>query len=306
MRTRVGVSVHDTILDPSPSRRRRILERIAAADIDHVAVGDHISFRGGTGFDGLISATAVLATHDELAVHLGVYLLGLRHPMPAARQLSTLAEIAPARLVLGVGVGGEDRAEIRNAGVDPATRGRRLDETLALVRALLDGEEVTHRGEFFELDRARILPAPVPAIPIIVGGKGDAAIRRAARYGDGWLGLFCSARRFAATRERILEAADSLGRKPDRFGMNVWCGLDADASKAEDLLARKMTALYHLPRERFLNVAPAGTPTQVADWLRPFVTAGAQNLTITVAAASVEAGIDHAAEVRELLCAADS
>ncbi|MET8427889.1 LLM class flavin-dependent oxidoreductase [Nocardia sp. NPDC004860] len=303
---RLGLSVHDTILDPSPLRRRRILERIAAAGIGHVAVGDHISFHDGTGFDGLISATTVLATHDELAVHLGVYLLGLRHPMLAARQLSTLAEIAPARLVLGVGVGGEDRSEISNSGVDPATRGRRLDETLALVRALLDGEEVTHRGEFFELDHARILPAPVPSIPIIVGGKGDAAIWRAARYGEGWLGVFCSARRFGATREQIMEAADSLGRKPDWFGINVWCGLDSDSAKADDLLGRKMAALYHLPRERFRNVAPAGTPEQVADWLRPFVAAGAGTLTLNVAAESVEAGIDHAAAVRELLCPADS
>lgn len=302
---RVGMSVHDTILDPSLARRRRILERIAAVGLDHVGVGDHISFHGGTGFDGLISATAALATNDELAVHLGVYLLGLRHPMLAARQVSTLAEIAPSRLILGVGVGGEDRAEISNSGVDPATRGRRLDETLEVMRVLLDGEEVTHQGEFFSLDRARILPAPVPAVPIIVGGKGDAAVRRAARYGDGWLGVFCSARRFASTREDIVDAAESFGRKPAWFGLNVWCGLDANPRRAEDVLDRKMTALYRLPRERFRNVAPAGSPEQVANWLRPFVAAGAEAITINAAAESVEASIDLAAEVRNLLRSTD-
>jgi alkanesulfonate monooxygenase SsuD/methylene tetrahydromethanopterin reductase-like flavin-dependent oxidoreductase (luciferase family) len=300
-RIRIGLSVFDSARDPSPDRRRRLLSRIDEAGFDHVAVGDHVSFHGGVGFDGLVSAASVLCSHDRLAVHLGVYLLGLRHPMLAARQLATLSEIAPGRLVLGVGVGGEDRSEISNSGVDPATRGRRLDETLDLVRALLSGEEVTHRGEFFELDRARILPAPVPAIPIVVGGRGDAAIGRAAVRGDGWLGVFCSARRFASTRERVLLAAESVGRKPAWFGMNVWCGLDADPARAESLVAAKMTALYRLPRERFGNLAPAGTPAMVADWLRPFVESGARILTLTVAAESTEAGVDHAAEVRRLL-----
>jgi alkanesulfonate monooxygenase SsuD/methylene tetrahydromethanopterin reductase-like flavin-dependent oxidoreductase (luciferase family) len=298
---RVGLSVHDSILGPDPLRRRRLLDRIAAAGLDHVGVGDHISFHGGAGFDGLVSATAVVSSHDRLAVQLGVYLLGLRHPMLAARQLATLSELAPGRLVLGVGVGGEDRDEISNSGVDPVTRGRRLDETLEVVRALLDGEQVTHRGEFFQLERARILPAPVPAIPIIIGGKADAAITRAATYGDGWLGVFCSARRFADTRERICEAADALGRAPRWFGLSVWCGLDADAVRAESLVGEKMSELYRLPRERFRNVAPAGTPAQVAQWLRPFADAGAETITLTVAASSVEAATDLAAEVRELL-----
>jgi alkanesulfonate monooxygenase SsuD/methylene tetrahydromethanopterin reductase-like flavin-dependent oxidoreductase (luciferase family) len=104
---------------------------------------------------------------------------------------------------------------------------------------------VTHHGEFFNMDRARILPSPSPAIPIVIGGKGDAAINRAATYGDGWLGVFCSPRRFASTRDRILDAADAV----------LW----------------------------------------------PFIDAGAETLTITAAASSVEAGIEHAAEVRELL-----
>ena len=77
-----------------------------------------------------------------------------------------------------MGVGGEDRSEISNSGVDPRTRGRRLDETLELLRALLTGDAVTHDGEFFQLDNARILPPPAVPIPIVIGGKGDSAVRR--------------------------------------------------------------------------------------------------------------------------------
>lgn len=300
--TRVGVSVHDSAMVAQPARRRAVLHRAAAAGLDHVGVADHVSFHGGTGFDGLICAASVLSSTDELPVIVGIYLLGLRHPMLAARQLASVSQIAPGRLVLGVGVGGEDRAEISNSGVDPATRGRRLDESLALLRALAGGGPVDHQGEFFTLQSAQILPAPSPPVPIVIGGKGDAALRRTASYGDGWLGIFCSARRFARTRQDIAEAAASAGRDtPPWYGLNVWCGLDPDQRRARQLLAGQMEALYHLPFERFERLAPAGTPAQVAEWLAPFTAAGAEHLTLIPAASSPEAGIDQVAEVRALL-----
>ena len=200
---KLGVAVNEALLIPDPTARRRILDHIAGAGLDHVTTGDHISFQGGTGFDGLASATSILATNDSLKVLIGVYLAGLRHPMVTARQLATISQIAPARLILGAGVGGEDRSEISNAGVDPATRGRRLDETLDVLRKLATGEAVDHQGQFFSLNSARILPPPRPPIPLVIGGSGDTAIRRTATYGDGWLGIFCSARRFGDTVERI-------------------------------------------------------------------------------------------------------
>lgn len=299
----VGLSVHESLLVPDPVARRHMLDRVTDAGLDYVTVGDHISFHGGTGFDGIVSATSILASNDDLGVVIGVYLLGLRHPMLAARQLATLAQIAPGRLTLGVGVGGEDRSEISNSGVDPATRGKRLDETLEVMQKLLTGDEVSHTGRFFELDRARILPPPSAPIPIVVGGKGDSAIARTARYGDGWLGIFCSARRFGETRTKIIDAAAEFGRSPEAFGVNVWCGLDNDPDVAEKLIGERMSAMYRLPREKFRHVAPAGTPKQVADWMSRFVDAGARSITIIPVGRDGDAEIDHAAAVREILVA---
>jgi alkanesulfonate monooxygenase SsuD/methylene tetrahydromethanopterin reductase-like flavin-dependent oxidoreductase (luciferase family) len=298
----VGISDQDLVLNPDPEARRRLLDRVADGGIGHLTVGDHLSFHGGTGFDGIVSATSVLAAHERLSVTIGVYLLALRHPLAVARQISTLCQLAPGRLTLGVGVGGEDRSEVSNAGVDPATRGRRLDEALTVLSALSEGDAVTHHGEFFDLDDARVLPPPQPRVPIMVGGRGEPAVRRTARYGDGWLGIFCSARRFAATRQQILATAAELGRPtPSRFGVNVWCGLDADPARARDLLGQRMQALYRLPPEKFQHIAPAGTPAQVADWLAAFVEAGAQHVTVVPVADSTEAGIDAVAEIRERL-----
>ena len=87
-----------------------------------------MSFFVGAGSDGLITATSLLAAQAELPVYVGLYLLPLRHPVPVARQLATIAQLAPGRLTLGVGIGGEDPHEIEICGVDPKTRGRRMDE----------------------------------------------------------------------------------------------------------------------------------------------------------------------------------
>ena len=299
---KLGVAVNEALLIADQPARRRILDHIAGAGLDHVTTGDHISFQGGTGFDGLVSATSILAASDTLAVLVGVYLAGLRHPMVTARQLATISQIAPARLILGAGVGGEDRSEISNAGVDPATRGRRLDETLEVLCKLATGETVDHQGQFFSFSNARILPPPDPRVPLVIGGSGDAAVRRAAAYGDGWLGIFCSARRFGDTVERIRGAGrPSSAAAPSWFGLSMWCGLGSDGDRAREMLGRRMQALYNQPPERFQHVTAAGTPVQVAEKLAPFVEAGAGHLTIVTVAGSVHDGIDLAAEVRRLL-----
>src|SRR3546814_7179598 len=98
--------------------------------------------------------------HPAFPVHTSVYLLVLRHPVVVARRISTLALRAPGRLVLGVGIGGEDRDEVRACSVDPSTRGRRMDDCLAVLRPLLAGSTVDHAGEFFSLSSVSIRPAP--------------------------------------------------------------------------------------------------------------------------------------------------
>jgi alkanesulfonate monooxygenase SsuD/methylene tetrahydromethanopterin reductase-like flavin-dependent oxidoreductase (luciferase family) len=95
-------------------------------------------------------------------VYVALYLLPLRHPVLVARQLATIAQLAPGRLTLGVGIGGEDPHELEICGVDPRTRGRRMDESLQILRGLGKGTPVTFDGEFFSLDEALILPAPSP------------------------------------------------------------------------------------------------------------------------------------------------
>jgi alkanesulfonate monooxygenase SsuD/methylene tetrahydromethanopterin reductase-like flavin-dependent oxidoreductase (luciferase family) len=249
----------------------------------------------------MVSASTALASHDKLDVWIAVYQLALRHPLVVARQLASLSQVGAGRIVLGVGAGGDDRREVSNCGVDPTTRGQRLDECLEVLGMLASGEPVNHAGRFFTLDQARIDPPPRPRIAVVVGGNSDAAIHRTARFADGWLGIFLSARRYQETVGRVRDAAAVVDRKLDWFGLQVWCGLDPRRGVGRELLSEKMERLYRLPYERFEHVAPAGSAQQVAAWLLPFVAAGASHITLLPAACDWEAGVDQAIEVKERL-----
>lgn len=112
-------------MPPEPARRadaaqwRQLIARAEAAGLDHIAVGDHISFHTRAGADGLLAASTVPGVSERLSANTAVYLLPLRHPVLVARQLADISIRAPGRFMFGVGIGGEDRHEIEVCGIDP-------------------------------------------------------------------------------------------------------------------------------------------------------------------------------------------
>jgi alkanesulfonate monooxygenase SsuD/methylene tetrahydromethanopterin reductase-like flavin-dependent oxidoreductase (luciferase family) len=288
-----------------PEELHATLARVADAGVDHLCVGDHVSFFVGAGSDGLITAASMLAAQAELPVYVGLYLLPLRHPVLVARQLATIAQLAPGRLTLGVGIGGEDRHEIEICGVDPKTRGRRMDECLQILRSMADGTPVTFDGEFFSLQDALIVPAPSPRIPLIVGGRSEVAISRAARLGDGWLGIWVSPRRYATVRDHITREATEAGRDPSGFehALNVWCGFAATREAAREPLATQMQDFYQMPFEPFERYSPCGTPGDVAEFLSPYIEAGCSAFNVIPCAGDDESAIAAVGELRTLLTA---
>jgi len=286
--------------DATPSASTRA---IAAAGLDHVVLGDHVSFINGAGFDGLIGATHELATAPSLRAFVAVYLLPLRHPVLVARQLSSVSERYPDRLTFGVGVGGEDPHEFEVCGIDPRTRGRRMDESLLLLRELLTGAPVTHHGEFFDVDEALILPAPQPPIPIIIGGRSDVALRRAGRLGDGWIGIWNSARRFEQATAIIDDAAGAAGRRNVEWqhAMQVWCGIGNDPAAGRAALAPTMEGLYNVPFERFQRYSPSGSPETIAEFLAPYLSAGCRTFNLLACAADLDTAVAGVSEIRRLL-----
>jgi alkanesulfonate monooxygenase SsuD/methylene tetrahydromethanopterin reductase-like flavin-dependent oxidoreductase (luciferase family) len=290
---------------PADGAGRRELVRLAdEAGLDHFAVGDHVSFRTGVGFDGLVGAASVLTASDRLACNTAVYLLPLRHPVIVARQLADLASMADGRFVFGIGIGGEDPHEVAVSGVDPRTRGRRTDEAIQIVRGLLSGASVDFDGAHFQLQAARIEPAPATPIPIVVGGRSDAAIRRAGWFGDGWFGIWVSAGRYRQALDEIAQATTESGRTPPEElvnALNVWCGVGDDRGEARSSVALAMQQFYGMPFDRFERWCPSGSARDIADFLAPYVEAGCSLFNLILCGRSAQHEVDAAASVREHL-----
>ena len=298
----VGVVVPGEVLASGVAGLSSWVTAVAAAGLDHVAVGDHVSFRGGRGNDALVVASVIAGLHPTLPIHTAVFLLALRHPVVVARQVATLTSLAPGRLVLGVGAGGDDPHELEVCGIDPASRGSRLDECIAILRPLLDGQSVTFHGRHLTVVDASVLPAPSVPVPLLVGGRSDAAVRRAGRCGDGWLGIWVSPSRFAEGVSTAASAAADAGRPaPTRHAMQVWCGLDEDQDLATAWLTEAMEDFYGVPFERFARWSPAGDPAQVAAALERYVGAGCNCFNLIPRGPDVLEAVAAAGEVRRLL-----
>jgi alkanesulfonate monooxygenase SsuD/methylene tetrahydromethanopterin reductase-like flavin-dependent oxidoreductase (luciferase family) len=207
-----------------------------------------------------------------------------------------------------VGIGGEDPHEFEICGVDPRTRGRRMDESLEILRSLSDGKPVSFDGEFFSIRDAQIVPAPSSPIPITIGGRSDAAVRRAGRFGDGWLGIWVSSGRFGSVVDQVAEHARVVGRDPSGFthAINVWCGFGTTREAARAPLAERMQTFYQMPFEPFERYSPYGTPEDVAEFLHPYIDAGCSVFNVISCADDHETAVSGVAELRRLLGAVAS
>ena len=239
----MGIVLREQDLSAWSGRLPELAERCVSAGIDHLTVGDHVSFADGHGADGLIQAAALLSAHPAVSVQTGVYLLALRHPAIVARQLATIALLAPGRFTFGVGVGGDDPRELELCGINPRERGARTTEALHCIRLFMTGLDLEFHGRFFDL-RGAIRPAPAVPIPILVGGRSDAALVRTGKLGDGWLALWVSPRRYAEAVGVIESAAANAGRSGVRWqhALQLWAGFGASAEEARRRLATTMQA----------------------------------------------------------------
>lgn len=148
-------------------------------------------------------------------IHIGtqVYNIGLRHPFVVARSVTTLDVVSEGRLEFGIGASWL-RAEWEAVGLDFDSRGRRVDESIAVCQRLWSEALVEHHGEFFDFGPVMFEPKPVhsPWPPLHVGGDGAAALRRAATVGDGWIPMNHTIEQIPADASRMAELRDQAGR----------------------------------------------------------------------------------------------
>lgn len=181
----------------------------------------------GPQVEPFIGMAHALSRTRHLKVGTGVAVLPGRHPVLVAKQLASLAALAPGRVLPVFGLKPARADELAMFPV-PGPRGAVFDESLELVRLLLREENVSFTGQYFTVDGASVGPPPVKPLDIWTGGSAPGAFRRAGRLADGWLGSFLTPPESRAAREAIQAAAAEAGREveTDHFGISLAVATD--------------------------------------------------------------------------------
>ena len=188
---------------------------------ESVSSGEHVMRGTPPGPSNMVLPTLAVAAGATTSIRLlsAVLFLPLYHPVMVAKLAGTLDIASGGRLTLGVGVGGEHPGDFTALGLSPTDRGARTNESLEVLRRVWTEEHVTHEGRFFPLQDVTLLPRSPqkPHPPIWVAGRKSAAMRRAGRYGDGWLPYFYSPEQYRDSVPTIQVEAEQAGRDLSGF-----------------------------------------------------------------------------------------
>ena len=255
---------------------------LEAMAIDSLWVGGHVSAPNPTP-EAMVQLARLSALTERVRIGTSILLLPLYPPALVAKQVAELDRASGGRVSLGIGVGGEYEQEFRACGVPVKERGRRTDESIGLIRRLWSGEEISHPGPFYPMERVRIHPAPVQAggPPIIVAGRQDPAMVRAAKLGDGWFPYLYSPRAYAASVERIKAVAAEAKRDLGGFEWMVFlfANVRDDPAIAKDELVEFLGGTYRQDFRQMLDrVAAAGAPEEVAARVQAYVDLGVRHI----------------------------
>jgi probable F420-dependent oxidoreductase len=179
----------------TPALIRRYAIRADALGFDDVWVSEHIIVprkefpRSPLFYDPVVTLSWVAAVTQRVKLGTTVLVLPMRHPLPLAKELATLQNLSDGRLILGAGVGWLE-PEFAALGVPFQERGRRMDEGIAMMRAVWTQDPVTFEAKYIpsKIVDMTMLPQPISRIPLWIGGSSDAALKRTARIADGWHG----------------------------------------------------------------------------------------------------------------------
>lgn len=257
---------------------RRMAQTADAGGLDYVFVGDHLIWHSGI-LAPMPTLAHLAAVTRRVRLGPGVYLLPLRHPVITAKDVATLDVLSGGRVVMGVGAGGENPDEYRAAGLEPGSRGTRMDEALSAVISLLNGEGRAFDGQHVTMPGVTIEPRPAHRVPIWVGGRADAAADRAAAMADGWFPVWVSPERYHAVRSRVLERRDP---STFDFALNIFTAVAETRDDAREIARHHMENTYALPFERFERYVAYGDPDAIREMVRRYTDAGVNKVVFNL------------------------
>ncbi|MFI9410340.1 TIGR03619 family F420-dependent LLM class oxidoreductase [Nocardia gamkensis] len=218
----------------------------AAAKYPYTADGSRFWGPDTPWVDPLIGATAMAAVTSRIRFYTNVLKLGSRNPLLLARQVGSVANLSGNRFGFGVGIGWAPE-EFEWCGVPFARRGARVDEMIEVIKLVLAGGMAEYHGEFFDFDPLQISPAPSEPVPFYIGGHTDAALRRAARVGDGWTSAMMTYEELRGTIGKLDALRVEFGRSGEPFEIQAVCVDRFGRSGYQDLADAGVTDAIVVP-----------------------------------------------------------
>ena len=264
-----------------------LAEQAEAFGFDSVWVGDSVLARPR--FEALTTLAAVAARTQRVQLGTAVLLPMLRHPVILANEVASLDLIANGRLILGLGIGGNNPSvaqEFAACGVSIAHRVGLFEETITLMRRLWTESEVTFQGRYFQVHSARLglRPLQKSGVRLWLAGSADNALRRVLRLADGWLPISSSPQAFTADWERLQVLGQEMGRDAHDLHRCLYTTLNvnADVVQAQRELRSFIESYYGISYEEQArrNGLCAGSAEHCIVWLKAFIAAGAQTIVI--------------------------
>ncbi len=240
----------------SPEGLVRMCEAAEALGFDHVMGNDHVSTQAyvrrtfpdpPTFFEPLLAMAFAAARTTRLRLATGVLVLPLRHPVALAKQAATFDHFSGGRLILGVGVGAyrEEFAAMYGGGAG-LVRGDMVTEHLEALRLLLTERRATYKGKYYHFTDVESYPKPLQnPLPLWVAGNGEAGVKRAGRFGTGWLPAILSVEEIAHRVTGLRRAADAAGRDPSALEVAPQFAVAIGETAREAEAAFRRSQLFH-------------------------------------------------------------
>ncbi len=217
MKIRFGVGLG---ANTAPHELAGIVDHLESSGVDSLWFSELVY---SPAVDPVVGMAYALARTTRLKVGTSVAVLPGRHPVLVAKQLASLAAVAPKRVLPVFGLRSAIPAEREVFVVPEGERAAVFDESLRVLRAALVEDSASYTGRYFAVNGAAVIPRPQPPLDIWLGGSAPAALRRIGALADGWLGSFLTPAEARAGREAIERAAADAGRRiePDHFGISL-------------------------------------------------------------------------------------
>ncbi len=261
---------------PSPETICAYAERAEDLGIDSIWLSDRIVSRQPQ-LDIACVMALFAARTKRIKMGPAVLTLPARDPVQVARTYATLDYLSGGcrRIIMAVGLGSDPRDCIA-CGIKPEERVARLEEGVEVLRKLWNAPNVTHHGSFYHFDDVTIEPRPAHgALDIWIGGRSNPALRRTAKYGDGWFPSFISPAEFTEGMTKLTAYGAALGRTidPGEAGVVLLTYVNRDRDRTRQV-AELVAQNFRASADAMATRSAIGTPEECVDVIRTYVAAG--------------------------------